>query len=318
MAAPNGSSATTPASPVLPGVIKRQYSFTDFSVNNPTTPEPGNRIDAEYDRTNNAVNALTYWCQNINQVLSLPSGPLVAGADTTALEDDYAAVAQAWAEYMPDTIPPNILAVMNITGDHWSSRWWSNRAAQQIQNWQNSLPPAPTNTARYVYVATLNQTLFHGPDRNSNTLQFDPTVPQRTQVFRRGLLLTPTDDYNEAVANQITLVQPAQAGDIVQIFVFTLPQAFTIPPFTSSGSFTPPTGANYTLFINAGSATTLTLGAGRVVGQLITIKDGLGTAGATPIVIQAAATVDNNPTYTLYSDFASLTLVWMGTMWGTL
>ena len=41
---------------------------------------------------------------------------------------DYSILAQAWAEHMPDTIPPNILAVMNITGDHWSSRWWAHRA----------------------------------------------------------------------------------------------------------------------------------------------------------------------------------------------
>jgi hypothetical protein len=46
-----------------------------------------------------------------------------------ALAQDYADVTQAWAEHMPDTIPPNILAVMGITGDHWSSRWWAHQAA---------------------------------------------------------------------------------------------------------------------------------------------------------------------------------------------
>ena len=46
-----------------------------------------------------------------------------------ALAQDYADVTQAWAEHMPDTIPPNILAVMGVTGDHWSSRWWANQAA---------------------------------------------------------------------------------------------------------------------------------------------------------------------------------------------
>jgi hypothetical protein len=42
---------------------------------------------------------------------------------------DYGVLTQAWAEHMPDTIPPNILAVMDVTGDHWSSRWWANQAA---------------------------------------------------------------------------------------------------------------------------------------------------------------------------------------------
>ena len=41
---------------------------------------------------------------------------------------NYAVLTQAWAEHMPDIIPPNILAVMGVTGDHWSSRWWANRA----------------------------------------------------------------------------------------------------------------------------------------------------------------------------------------------
>ena len=34
---------------------------------------------------------------------------------------DYAQVAIEWAEHMPDTIPPNILAINAITGEHWSS-----------------------------------------------------------------------------------------------------------------------------------------------------------------------------------------------------
>jgi hypothetical protein len=46
-----------------------------------------------------------------------------------AVAEDWANVSIAWAEYMPDTIPPNILATNAITGDHWSSRWWANRSA---------------------------------------------------------------------------------------------------------------------------------------------------------------------------------------------
>jgi hypothetical protein len=45
---------------------------------------------------------------------------------------DYGVLTQAWAEHMPDTIPPNILATMDVTGDHWSSRWWANNAAQIV------------------------------------------------------------------------------------------------------------------------------------------------------------------------------------------
>lgn len=40
----------------------------------------------------------------------------------------WAEVSQDWAEHMPDTIPPNTLAAMGISGEHWSARWWANRA----------------------------------------------------------------------------------------------------------------------------------------------------------------------------------------------
>jgi hypothetical protein len=49
------------------------------------------------------------------------------GAGATA--QDWAQVSIEWAEHMPDTIPPNILAISAITGQHWSSRWWAQRAA---------------------------------------------------------------------------------------------------------------------------------------------------------------------------------------------
>jgi hypothetical protein len=49
------------------------------------------------------------------------------GAAATA--QDYAQVAIDWAEHMPDTIPPNTLAINAITGQHWSSRWWASKSA---------------------------------------------------------------------------------------------------------------------------------------------------------------------------------------------
>ena len=29
---------------------------------------------------------------------------------------------------MPDTLPDNAVKIMDISGDHWSRRWWANRA----------------------------------------------------------------------------------------------------------------------------------------------------------------------------------------------
>ena len=67
-------------------------------------------------------------------VLGPNAGGFYAGDDAgaTATSADYAQVSIDWAEHMPDTIPPNTLAVNAITGDHWSSRWWANKAANLL------------------------------------------------------------------------------------------------------------------------------------------------------------------------------------------
>lgn len=75
-------------------------------------------------------------------------------AGSGPLAQDYAQVSIEWAEHMPDTIPPNILAVNAITGDHWSSRWWANRAASAFGMmawwyqgaWPQPGPPSTPNT----------------------------------------------------------------------------------------------------------------------------------------------------------------------------
>ena len=121
----------------MPAPPDRQFSFTDFQVNNPTAPPPGDKLDAEFDRTNQAVEDVIEWVStSLNSDGSLIEPPVTEPPEDTgavALAEDWAAVSAAWAEHMPDTIPPNILAVEAITGDHWSSRWWANRAAQIVQ-----------------------------------------------------------------------------------------------------------------------------------------------------------------------------------------
>ena len=70
--------------------------------------------------------------------------------------EDWALVSTTWAEFMDGnaTIPPNILASNSITGDHWSSRWWANRAASAFGMlawwyqgaWPSPGPPTTPNT----------------------------------------------------------------------------------------------------------------------------------------------------------------------------
>jgi len=74
-------------------------------------------------------------------------------AGDAALAEDWGVVSEAWAEHMPDPIPPNILAVMGITGNHWSSRWWANKALQAfggtafIELYLGAWPVPPTTTS---------------------------------------------------------------------------------------------------------------------------------------------------------------------------
>jgi hypothetical protein len=114
----------------------RQYSFTGGQVGNPAAPPPGDRLDAEFDRLRAAISAVIDWVEaSLAQPVLRDSGDDNAVSDAegaAALAYRYAILAQAWAEYMPGTIPPNILAVMDITGDHWSSRWWANQAVMKF------------------------------------------------------------------------------------------------------------------------------------------------------------------------------------------
>jgi hypothetical protein len=132
---------------------RRGYSFTDHAVANPAAPPPGDRLDGEVDRIDRALAQIIDWVSvslNSDGTLKFPPPSVSAastaavgvlggnethsipGADPNALAMDWAEVSAEWAEHMPDTIPGNILAVMGVTGDHWSSRWWANRAAQLV------------------------------------------------------------------------------------------------------------------------------------------------------------------------------------------
>lgn len=120
----------------------RAYSFTDHSTNNPTTPHQGDKLDAEFDRTNAAVAQLVDWVQQaLTDTGTLKPDTVgdaqivdgtVVTATSTALET-YVQLGQAWAEHMPGTIPPNLLSEMAVTGDHWSSRFWAHQAALVVQ-----------------------------------------------------------------------------------------------------------------------------------------------------------------------------------------
>jgi hypothetical protein len=71
---------------------------------------------------------------------------------TSEASENWADVSRHWAEHMPDILPANILATNAVTGDHWSSRWWANQAAQAVGGflfhfYLGPLPEPPLNLA---------------------------------------------------------------------------------------------------------------------------------------------------------------------------
>ena len=95
--------------------------------------------------------------------LDANSSALTAGAKATdaansanhaagdaALAQDWGIVSRDWAEHMPDHIPANTLAVMGITGEHWSSRWWAHQAHSALDGmaalYLGAFPEPPLTT----------------------------------------------------------------------------------------------------------------------------------------------------------------------------
>ena len=309
---------TPPGALIAPEPPKpvRAYSFTDWQVNNPTAPPPGDRLDAEFDRANGAISQTLDWVgtslstdgtlragiigesqlvpglfddiaddaveqvqplvdqagasatQAFNSATAAQSYSTLAGASATradqaatdaetaattaqgaangaqdsaaaaassavdaansanhadgseAVAEAYADVGMAWAEHMPDIIPPNILAVQGVTGDHWSSRWWANQAAITLSEMEDLLLKVPPLAVvnYYTYIATAGQVVFSGPDRDGEVLSYTPSPVVTLLVYANGLLRTPVDDYT-GTADTVTFARPRAAGDIVQIQV---------------------------------------------------------------------------------------------------
>ena len=262
------ATAPMPAPPV------RDFSFTDFQVNNPTAPPPGDKLDSNFDQTNLAVTQQLTWASvSINSDGTIRDGiidannlvpglfddvsqdiidtvqPLVdeaqsyaqsaqasklsaeaeatsaatqavaatdaantataaagqataaknsaqvsaydagvskgaaatSASDAAGSEDQaklYTELAGAWAEHMPDTIPPEVLAAMAISGDHWSSRWWANQAAQAFGNaawyYAGAGPVPPLTTAT-------------GDPLPIGAIWFDTSVPPGTIKIWNGV-----------------------------------------------------------------------------------------------------------------------------------
>jgi hypothetical protein len=133
-----------------PHIVNQLYSFTAFTASRPKDPIPGDRIDSEFTEHRRAINAL-YAEQQRLQTPATPKAndPVNDEKDAAgwgAYSYDWAQVSWNWAEWMDGPIPSDTLAIMGITGSHWSAAFWALQAdqhatdaAESAQQSQNAL-----------------------------------------------------------------------------------------------------------------------------------------------------------------------------------
>ena len=185
------------------------------------------------------------------------TGGFYAGDDAgaTATSADYAQVAIEWAEHMPDTIPPNILAVNAISGQHWSSRWWASRAAGafgMLAWWYMGAfydpgPPSTpyTPTGDPIPVGAMYFNLTHNVLMVWNGSAWVSTLPGSSKTVTQSLYyhatagqtlfpLTTNDLYGHNFTYNQTITEGTQvivAGDRVEPSTFSINTATSVVTF---------------------------------------------------------------------------------------
>lgn len=119
------------------------YDFTS-NASPGTSIIPGDRVDAQFANHANAIVTTQDAVADVRRA----DGALKNGIVTRdSLDEDlqnaipepgdvppvaqWAEVSRLWAEHMPGTIPENNLAIMDITGEHWSARWHAKQAKDE-------------------------------------------------------------------------------------------------------------------------------------------------------------------------------------------
>jgi hypothetical protein len=216
--------------PALPAAPVRATSFTDFAVNNPGAPPPGDKIDAEYDRSNAAITGIR---ATLAAILN-GDGTLA----TTAVQAAYAAgapssggttinvlnapsalsakTAQAWAEYLPGILPADVLANSAVTGDHWSSRWWANQAVANIAAFNMSvnglLLTGGTALGSIYLVQSMNDLTVAQLASLATHLPTSAPSPNVGGLWNNGGVLSVVPGPTAYLASSLPTVQPPPGG----------------------------------------------------------------------------------------------------------
>ncbi len=212
------------------------------------------------DRALAAKNTAFIQLQLLNVRLDETEQLLEKAAETRTDFDDAAAEAEAWAlssalwaEHMPDTLPDNAVKIMDITGDHWSSRWWAHQArliGDEIRDVM--LNPQRAGMLTLWYRAVAGQTVFPltTPALDGRTFVLDDEYPEQLDVSVNGIRIMPKpvsaadgDWVVDETTSVVTLLRPLRAGDMVSIDVL-VPVEKLSPGTVKAWSLVPLTGMN--------------------------------------------------------------------------
>ena len=182
-----------------------------------------------------------------------PFGVDDAGAAATA--QDWSQVAIEWAEHMPDTIPPNILALKAMTGEHWSARWWATRSAGAagmlawwyMGAWPDPGPPTTPfpDTGEPIPVGAMYWNTTHNVLMIWNGSAWVSTLPGTSKTVTSSLyyhsvagqtvfplttldLYSHTFEYNQEVTEGTQVIV---GGDRVEPSVFTIDTVASVVTF---------------------------------------------------------------------------------------
>jgi len=212
------------------------------------------------DHVLSAKNQALLWFEALNARLDEAEKLLQRSIDVRTDSDDDAALSEAWAwssrlwaEHMPDTLPATSLVWTDITGDHWSSRWWAHQArliGDEIRD--TMLNPQRAGMLTLWYRATANQTVFPltVPALDGRTFTLDQETPEQLDVSVNGIRVMPKpvafpdgDWVVDVPTSTVTVLRPLRSGDMVSIDVL-LPVEKLAPGPVFAWSLAPITGMN--------------------------------------------------------------------------
>jgi hypothetical protein len=173
---------------------KQIFSFTDFTARQPRDQPPGDRIDAQFAEHAYAIEQMRAGLSDLQAKAQQQANIAASAAARSAIPtsqqsnavmvsansaENWSLASWHWAEYMDGPLPAETVAWMGISGDHWSSRWWANRAISAAEDAENSAIVAESFNDYYLGPHATPPTLDNdGNPLEEGALYFDTSLDQ--------------------------------------------------------------------------------------------------------------------------------------------